>query len=55
MRQSARVQVAARLERLDAPRLALDLPVGAVEQVRDEGADLVAQGDLGRCEGWLGD
>lgn len=53
--QPAGVEVAPRLERLDAARLALDLPVGAVEEVRHEGADLVAEGGFGGGEGRLGD
>lgn len=54
MRQPAGVQVGARLERLDAPRLALQVLVGAVEEQRDKGPDLVAQGGFGGGEGWLG-
>lgn len=49
------VEVASRLERLDAAGLALDLPVGAVEEVCDKGADFVAEGGFGCGEGGLGD
>lgn len=53
--QPAGVEVAPRLERLDAARLALDLPVGAVDEVCHEGADFVAEGGFGGGKGWLGD
>lgn len=49
------VEVTSRFERLDAARLALGLPVGAVEEVCDKGADFVAEGGFGCGEGWLGD
>lgn len=49
------IELAARLEGLDTARLALDLAVGAVEEVGDKGADLVAEAGLGGGEGWLGE
>jgi hypothetical protein len=55
MRQPPGIQLGARLERLDAPRLSLEVLVRAVEEERDKGADLVAQGGFGSGEGWLGD
>lgn len=53
--QSPRVEVRARLECFDAAGLSFDLALGAVQQVADEGADFVAEGGFGCCEGGLGD
>lgn len=55
LREAPGVELAARLEGLDTARLALDLAVGAVEEVGDEGADLVAEAGLGGGEGRLGE
>lgn len=55
MRQPSGVQVRACLERLDPPRLACEVLVGAVEEERDEGADFVAEGGFGGREGGVGD
>lgn len=54
-REAALLQLAPRLERLDAPLLALDLGVGAGEEEGDVWADVVAQGGFGGGEGRLGD
>lgn len=53
-REPSGVEIAPRLERLEPARLALDLAVRAVEQVRDEGADFGAEGGFGCGEGGLG-
>lgn len=55
MRQPSGVEVRARLERLDPPRLPREVLVGAVEEERDEGADFVAEGGFCRGEGGVGD
>lgn len=55
VRQPPGVQVGARLERLDPPRLARQVLVGAVEEERDEGADFVAEGGFCGGEGGVGD
>ena len=55
MRKSPGVQIRARLERLDAPRLAREVLVGAVEEEGDKGADFVAEGGFGGREGGVGD
>lgn len=55
MRQPPGIQVGARLERLDPPRLARQVLVGAVEEERDEGADFVAEGGFCGGEGGVGD
>jgi hypothetical protein len=55
VRQPAGLQLGARLERLDAPRLAVQLGVGAVEQQRDGRGDLAAQRGLGGGESGGGD
>ncbi len=54
-RQPPRVELRARLERLDPPRLPLQVLVRAPEQELDEGPDLVAQRGLGRRERGLRD
>ncbi len=55
MREPTSIKLGARLEGLDAARLAVEVLVCAVEKEGDEGADLVAQGGLGGREGRLGD
>lgn len=54
-RKPSGVEIAPRFQRLDLTCLALDLAVGAVEEVRYEGAYFGAEGGLGCGEGWLGE
>lgn len=53
--QPTRLELRAGLERLDPPRLPVQVSVCAVEEQRHKGADLGAEGSLGGGEGGCGD